>query len=82
MKKPICQHHSVTRTADGSIKVVSVITEHRTHKPMTDEDLRALLAKLCGWTPADDFGHVVTQIGKGRTYLIRNGAKHDVRFAD
>jgi len=81
-RKPICEHHSVTQLGDGSIIVTSVITEHRRHKPMDNGNLRALLRKLLGWTPADQFGHVTQQIRKGRTYVIRNGAKESVLFLD
>jgi hypothetical protein len=80
--KTTFEHHTVTKCADGSIKVASIVAYHKKHPPMDNGNLRALLRKLVKWTPADNFGHVVTQIRKGRTYLIRNGAKDSVQFTD
>lgn len=49
---------------------------------MSDYHLRELLDKLAKWRPWDNWRHVINTLKKKKTYILQNGARESVKFAD
>lgn len=83
MRKPQHQTHAVALSSDGQLRVFSTTTTHvKLPNTTTESEMRTALLRLAGFRPADDFGHVIQQLKKGRTYLIRRGQNTQVEFTD
>jgi hypothetical protein len=66
--------------ANGKMTIHSVVSDVKTVNTSTDAEIKHELTKRMKWVPADNFGHVVQQLKKGRVYLTRNGSEHRSDF--
>lgn len=77
----VMEQHTVTLD-DGEAVIHTVTVTTRRVKYMSDYHLRELLDKLAKWRPWDNWGHVINTLKKKKTYILQNGARESVKFAD
>lgn len=82
LRKSMLEQFVVTLKGE-QLLVHRTVCETYVLKAPTDAWLKAHLEKMNTWgRPWDNFGHVVSELKRGRTYMIRNGMKDWCRFAD
>lgn len=82
LRKSLLEQYTVTLKGD-QLLVHRVVSDTYNIKVPTDAWLRQRLEEMNTWgRPWDNFNHVITELKKGRTYMIRNGMKDWCRFAD
>ena len=82
LKTRLLEQFSMTLKGD-ELLVHRVVSDTNVIKVPTDARLKSELEKMNTWgRPWDNFEHVVSELKKGRTYMIRNGMKDWARFAD
>ena len=74
--------HYTFALKDGKLTIHSVVVEMKTVPVPADAEIRHQLDKRMRWRPADNFGHVIQQLKKGRVYLARNGTDKSCLFVD
>ena len=77
----VMEQHTVT-LADGEAVVHTVTVTTRRVSCKDDSQIQALLDKLADWRPWDNWGHVINTLKKKKTYILQNGARESVKFAD
>jgi hypothetical protein len=77
----VMEQHTVT-LVDGEAVIHTVTVTARRVPYKSDYHLRELLDKLAKWRPWDNWGHVINTLKKKKTYILQNGARESVKFAD
>lgn len=77
----VMETHTVA-LVNNELVIHSVAVTTRRVRLLADAEIRHTLDKLARWRPWDDWGHVLSQLKKDRTYLIQNGPANSVKFVN